>query len=504
MNLRRILKMVLAFLTGQGVAIVNQLLVPPLFIHRYAHGLETYGEWIALSAAVTYLSSLNSGIQNYANNQMTIHFNRNEVDEAKAVQASALIMILSLIAIITVASLAILFLPVGQWLHLKYIDSSSASWTVVLLALAFVTNWLFSMLANSFMAIGQLHRGTNWMNAQRLISVLLLSIFLWHRASFPMLALVQFIVMAFFTVFVMLDLRINAPTLLPSLRYGSLTKIRSLIRPSAMFVLFAISGLLLWQGPVIIIQMTLGPAALAIFSLTRVAFNMSRQLLVVLTFAIGQEITILIGSRDWKRLYRLYDLSERVVLAMITTVSVGTLLLCPFLFTIWLHKQSIYNPTLCLLMAIISSVMAIKEHKTQFQQSSNRHQRLSIFALGAYVVMSILSAILLPIYGVVSLLVIWLCVEAAQLIYLLRLNKQLFPAEMHISIAPVIRTLVALTICFALCIWPVYHNANWPLGTTVAVGCAAILCLAILSYFFFGIQELQSRFTDRFRRRFAA
>jgi O-antigen/teichoic acid export membrane protein len=302
----------------------------------------------------------------------------------------------------------------------------------------------------------------------------------------------------------MFDLRINAPALLPSRRYGSLAKIRSMIRPSAMFVLFAVSGFLLWQGPVIIIQMTLGATALAIFSLTRVAFNMSRQLLVVLTFAIGQEITILIGSRDWKRLHRLYDLSERVVLALITTVSVGTLLLCPFLFTIWLHKGSIYNPTLCLLMAIISSVMAIKEHKLQFQQSSNQHQRMAIFALSVYVVMSILSAILLPIFGIVSLLWIWLCVEAVQVVYLLGLNKQLFPAEMHISIAPVIRTVIVLTICFALCVWPVYHNASWPLGTTVAVGGTATACLAVLSYFFFGIRELQSRFTTKLRRRFAA
>jgi hypothetical protein len=155
-------------------------------------------------------------------------------------------------------------------------------------------------------------------------------------------------------------------------------------------------------------------------------------------------------------------------------------------------------------MAIISSVMAIKEHKTQFQQSSNQHQRLSIFALSAYVLMSILSAIMLPIYGVMSLLVIWLCVETAQVIYLLRLNKQLFPAEMHISIAPVIRTFVVLTICFVLCIWPVYHNANWPLTTTVAIGSAAIVCLSVLSYFFFGIRELQDRFTTRLRGRFAA
>jgi O-antigen/teichoic acid export membrane protein len=503
MSLRRILKLVMAFLTGQGVAIIYQLIVPPFFIHRYAHGLETYGEWIALSASVTYLTSLNAGIQNYANNQMTIHFNRDEVEEARAVQASALIMTLSLIVIVAAISSTLFFLPVGRWLNLKYTDSHSASLTISLLVLSLLISWLLSLLANSFMAIGHLHRGTNWMNAQRLLSILVLAAFLWNKASFPVLALVQCASVALFTVLVAFDLRTKAPVLMPSLRYASFAKVRSMIRPSGLFALLGVSGFLLWQGPVLIIQMTLGPSALAIFSLTRAVFNMSRQLLIVLSLALGQEITILIGGRDWSRLRRLYDLSERVVLSLVTTISVGTLLLCPFLFTVWLHKRSVYEPTLCMLMAIISSVMAIKEHKTQFQQSSNRHQRLAVSSLGAYALMCGLSAIALPKFGVVSLLIIWLSAEAVQLVYLLYLNKQLFPAEMHISAAPVVRSVAILSVCFGLCIWPVYHNANWPLGTTVAVGSLTIVCLAVVSYFFFGLRELQDRFTARLRGRFA-
>ena len=36
MSLKRILKLLAAFFTGQGVSIVTQLLVPPFFLHRYA------------------------------------------------------------------------------------------------------------------------------------------------------------------------------------------------------------------------------------------------------------------------------------------------------------------------------------------------------------------------------------------------------------------------------------------------------------------------------------
>src|SRR5271165_5191820 len=89
-SLRRILKLLLAFVTGQGVSIFTQLLIPPLFLLRFADGKAVYGEWIALSAAVSYLGSLNYGVQTYAANQMTILHNRGELEACRTMQASAL------------------------------------------------------------------------------------------------------------------------------------------------------------------------------------------------------------------------------------------------------------------------------------------------------------------------------------------------------------------------------------------------------------------------------
>ena len=74
---------------------------------------------------------------------------------------------------------------------------------------------------------------------------------------------------------------------------------------------------------------------------------------------------------------RLYDLSERVVLLLVPTVSVATLLASPWLLAIWLHQRSLYEPGLCFLMALTSAAMGIKDHKYQFQSSSNQHETLS-------------------------------------------------------------------------------------------------------------------------------
>src|SRR5271168_4611762 len=114
-SLRRILKLLLAFLTGQGVSIFTQLAIPPLFLHRFANGIAVYGEWITLSAAVSYLGSLNYGVPTYAINQMTIHRNRGEIEECRRVQASALrLFFWVMLAMLPLAG-AIAAAPVGQW-----------------------------------------------------------------------------------------------------------------------------------------------------------------------------------------------------------------------------------------------------------------------------------------------------------------------------------------------------------------------------------------------------
>jgi O-antigen/teichoic acid export membrane protein len=503
MSLQRILRMLMSFFTGQGVTIVSQLLVPPFFLLRYADGVEVYGEWVALSAAVTYLGTLNYGIQTYANNQMTIDYNRGSVDVAKTLQASALRLLLLVIGVLSVVGLCVFFVPVGRWLNLRHVSSGEASLTLYLLILQMLVNMLFALFANSYMMIGRMHRGANWLIFQRLVATLAIALCAWFRASFAILALLQLSSVVLFSVLVVLDVRRVAPILVPSLRYGHWRDIKPILRPSAHFGLLSLSSFLTWQGPVLLIQTLLGPASVTVFSLARTVFSMGRQALAILSFSIGQEITLLIGQRNWPQLKRLYDLSERVVLLLVPIFSVGVLLVSPFLFAIWLHRRNLYEPALCFIMAIVSAVMGIKEHKYQFQSSSNEHERLAKFTLGAYAAMLVAGGFLMQSFGIFGFMVAWLTAEIAQTIYILRLNMQLFPAESAISMAPVVRLVAVLAVAFGLAAWPVFESVNWPLPTVLAVAAGVMLIISAGSYFAFGLDEVRVVLLTKIRQRLA-
>ena len=501
MNLRRILKVLFGSFLSQGVTVIWQLLIPPCFL-RYS-GLEVYGEWVALSASVNYLGTLNYGIQTYANNEMTIRYNRGDEAGARTIQASAFRLLIVLFVSFAALGLIVFLLPIQPLLRLRHETTDVAALTLYLLILQIAFAMMFNLLANSYMVVGQLHRGQYMQSAQRLFMSLAMAFALTRRASLPVLAAIQLGSLLLFFFIVLIDLRRVAPVLIPSLSHGSWNEVREILKPSGHFGLIAMAGFLTWQVPVLLIQLILGPAAVGVFQLVRTVFQMSRQVLTIASGVIGQDITLLVGQEDWKQLRRLYDLSERVVLFLIPVVSIGSLLLCPFLFTVWLHKRAIYNPMLCILMAIVSAVLGIKEHKTQFQSSSNRHEDLSVVILAGYAVMLVVSLATMHFFGLVGFIVTWLAWEILQTRFVLGLNARLFPAELGITSHAMVRLSVFMTLAFALSIWPAFHDASWTLPAVVGFALAFTAALALAAYYVFGLDELRGILAARLRNRFA-
>lgn len=503
MNLGRIVQLLFTSLLGHGITIFMQLMVPPFFLRFYTNGIEVYGEWIALSASVSYLQTLNYGIQTYANNQVTILYSGGDVPAAKAIQASAFRLLLLLILLFILGGLCVLLIPVASLLKLTHVSPYAARITLYLLLVQMAVNMMFDFLANSYMAIRMLHRGGYWSNAQRFCSVVLMATAIWHRSSFPVLAAVQLGSLLLFLLLIFLDVRRTAPVLLPSLRYGTWRQVVGILKPSGHFGLIAIAGFLTWQGPVLLIQIVLGAAAAGLFALVRVVFQMSRQVLSIASAIISQDITLLVGQRNWEQLRRLYDLSERVVLFLVPVVSVGSLLMCPFLFAVWLHKRNLYEPLLCILMAIVSAVLGIKEHKTQFQSASNQHEALSYFILAGYAIMLFVSFFTMKAFGLPGFIVTWLVWEIIQTGFVLRLNEKLFPSDFRISVQPVLRLSVFMIVAFALAAIPARLETHWPLDMVTGVALAVTALLGLAAYFVFGVDEVRALLVARMRNRFA-
>src|SRR5665213_4436611 len=112
--LTRILKVMAALLTSNVVNLITKLLLPPIFLYRY--GTTLYGEWIALSGAVAYLSTLNFGIQTYVTQDLTVRYQRNDLERYHIQQSTSLRVLLGILGSAAVVCLVILALPIQTWL----------------------------------------------------------------------------------------------------------------------------------------------------------------------------------------------------------------------------------------------------------------------------------------------------------------------------------------------------------------------------------------------------
>ena len=67
------------------------------------------------------------------------------------------------------------------------------------------------------------------------------------------------------------------------------------------------------------------------------------------------------------------------------------MLFTPFLLASWLHRESLYDPLVSFLFGITIAIQSVKEHKYQFQFSTNQVRELSYVTPIAYGAMLLLS-----------------------------------------------------------------------------------------------------------------
>jgi O-antigen/teichoic acid export membrane protein len=481
------------------VTILTQLLLPPVFLHSY--GVALYGEWLALSAAIGYLSTFNYGLQTYTNMQMTIHYNRGEVQECRNVQSAGLRILLGTFVLFSLLLLVIFALPLGRLLHLT-IPEKTAQVALYLLGLQIVASMIFGFFKGSYMVVGAAHRGENLNNFWQLGMTLGTAALAFEHLSFAWLAAAQLAITIGLAFILVADIWRIAPGIRPTIRYWQPGSLMSTLRPSGHYALLYSSNILAYQLPILAMQRILGPSAVVIFSVTRTIYSMSRRLPYLVTNAIAPEITITYGQRDWKKLARIYDLSERIVLLLVPPTTFGAMLFAPFLLAVWLHRGTLYLPYVSLLMGLTIAIQSVKEHKYQFQFSSNQIREMSYMTPLSYGLMLILSIPAMRLFGLIGFLAIWPATELFQLLYLLHLNRKLFRDKAVLDFKPVYLLFAALAAGSVLLAWPLIHIAQLGLARQAGAAAGLTLMLTVISYWLFQVDAVREILWQRFAARF--
>ena len=502
-GIRGIAKNLSALFSSHAIAVFQQIGLVPLFIHVY--GKAGYGEWLAISAAVSYLGTLDFGVQTFVNQDLTVRYHRGDMAEFHLVQSTALRLLLGIVSFACIIATVVFFLPVQHMLKMDGVHGDPVvgprvvQIAIFFMAMQALTNIIYGYFAGTFMVLGKAYIGSYWNNAKNLTLISTAVVAVSLHSNFAGIAIAQYSGLMLCLMAQLWHLYRVGPDIFPTLKHWQFDLVGKILKQSGYFALIYSSNFLVYQVPILILQRTIGGTYVTVFSLMRTIFSMTRNMLNVLTQSIGPEVTRLYAKNDWLGLTKIYNYSERLIFSVIPAVNVGVLYLCPFLLTIWLKQPGLFDPRLYLISAASSIVMSTKEHKFQFQFSTNTHQALGRFMFGTYVSLGVSWMYFIPRYGLVGLLWCWFAVESTQLAYLVYLNAKFF-AHVELMDKRYLVRLAILSVSFltgAHIFLPYTRQMPLPVqvGIAVANG-AALLALAIPLY---GLGSVWVEFQERRR-----
>jgi O-antigen/teichoic acid export membrane protein len=496
--LTRIIKVTAALMTSNVVNLATKLLLPPIFLFRY--GTTLYGEWIALSGAVAYLSTLNFGIQTYVTQDLTVRYQRHELDRYHLQQSTSLRVLLGILGSAAVVCLVVFALPVQQWLRLT-ISQQDTSLTLYFLALQILLGVLFGYFTGMFMVLSRAHTGVLWVNGLRLTMVVVTSAGAWMRFSFPLLAGLQALVYGVGILLVLLHIRRVDPQIFPQIGLWDRSAVRAILGPSSYFGLISMSTFLSFEVPVLILQREAGSFVVVAFTTMRTIFSMSRLLLIGPTQALGPEITRLYGRQQWPELTAIYNYSERLIFSLIPVVNLGILIVSPVLLTIWLHKPQLFSVLPYVITCAISMTLSAKEHKFQFQFSTNTHERLARLMFFSYIALVVIAIPMTHWYGMLGFLYAWLGIELFQVIRIIGLNQDLFAHTGEHRLKYVYRLGGLCLVGLVAGEMVLTHTHLMSYRVQFAAGLGVSATIAAISFFLFNMQEIVKKLYLLFRNR---
>jgi O-antigen/teichoic acid export membrane protein len=511
-GLRGITKNLSALFSGHAISILQQLALVPFFIHSY--GKAGYGEWLALSAAVSYLGTLDFGVQTYVNQDLTVRYHNGDMQGFHIQQSTALRLLLGIVTVAAALALFSFLLPLQHWLRMDgsatllgtpspVVPANIVHGAIYLLALQILTNIPAGYFFGTFMVVRKAYIGGYWNNVKYLLLILVTIVCVWFHVSFQTLALAQLLCVGTALAGAMIHLRSIAPHIFPTLRYWDGSSVGKILSQSGHFAILWSSNFLAYQLPVLILQRSVGPVAVTLFAIMRTIFSMTRNQLNVLTQAMGPEITTLFGRKDWKALSVLYNYSERLVFSAIPIVNLGVLFLSPFLLVLWTHDRSMFLPHAYLLCAAVSIVMSTKEHKYQFQFSTNTVRELARFVFLSYLVLDGIWLAAIPRFGLAGLLWGWLGIELCQLLYIVRLNFHLFVYQERLDLKFLVRLSVLATALLLVANRALPYTVKLSLPTQVTIAIALGLLIFALDFPLFDLAPILRKFRERFKRKSA-
>jgi O-antigen/teichoic acid export membrane protein len=384
-------------------------------------------------------------------NAMVMSVGRHDRDEALAVFKAVSAALLAFFLLVAIAlPLISALVPVATALNLSTVTNHAARWLLVMLALDALLEVYAGLFYGGFACEGRYGEGGLWMVGLLLAEFCGLATAVLAGGGLTAGAAAMLGVRAVGTIFMYTALRRRVPWL----RLGRPTAARRVLRPliSPALASGAIPAALILniQGLVLLIGLTLGPAAVAVFSTVRTMTRAVIQLLASVFAIIAPEISRAYAGGDHAFVHAIHRRGCQLAIWLALPPTVVLAVWGGQILKLWTAGR--VGPDGLMLYLLLATVVIDSLWTTSLSvlYATNRHQRVAAYYFAGSLISLPVAYALIKLWGLDGAALSVLLLELFMLVPVLR---QALPAaydNLHDWLAAIVRPPISLSTLAAL------------------------------------------------------
>jgi len=386
----------------QVLSATEAILLVPLFLRAW--GADGYGEWLTLTAFISYLMLVDLGVQNYLANLLTMAYAAGDLASFKKYLNETLSLFVLICSALMLLVALIMALPGISLPSFEQALSLDQRLIFVFLAGSYLLSVFGGVWATVYRATGRFTRGAMVGNVWGIIKLIVLISALVLQGSPLVYALLYFGTTALRLVYYFFDIY----STIPEARgvYLSMTNAqrgKSYLGGSFFFWLKALSAGINQQGVISVLAASLPAAMVSVYATHRTASGLVRYPFMLVQSPLWPELSMLGGQERLDRLREISLLVVQLIVFVSSLAALGLWVWLPVIYKIWTSNELELRPALLALFLVQVVLFAGWSSTAWPLLAINKHKELATWDIVNAVFTILLSLVLvipLDIYGV--------------------------------------------------------------------------------------------------------
>lgn len=418
---RKSIKNFSAGLLVKLATLFSQLLLVPIFLKTL--GVQTYGEWLIITAIPNYLLLSDLGLTVTITNEICRLNTLNEKVRAQALFKSTNSLLLFIGTILVTAFIVFaFFFNVAGLLKLTHITERKAEAIVLIYLINIVCTLLFNFNLGQFKAEDKFYKYEFFNSILFYVDFLLTAAILILKLDLyfiPLTLIVNRTIM-FFVV---------KRNLSQYKHYsygfsGNLGLAKKMIPTSLSYTMFTLGYAFFLQGNTFLIGIKLGSSQVVIFNTVRTLVNSIKAFVGILYLPSMPEFTILITKNQRKE--ALLKLKRLLVIVFVGAIFLASVvyLFQHLIFKLWVGNKFIYTQLFLLTMLLSIIFQTLWNAESMVPMSVNRNKQLALFPILGLVNLFV-QYFILQTYGLTGASIALLIMDITLFVYLYFIAKKI-------------------------------------------------------------------------------